>query len=149
MGNKRAVAEVVGALLMIALAVTGGVVVYVYSSGLMGSLHGGKVNQPYLERVSLDYYAWDLAHNKLNLTLRNVGSAQVTLADFFIAGKNVTANLANCPGGVIKVNAPPPYCPVTLTYPGLGFNTGVAYNVRVVTKDGAVFDFLCIAGTRS
>ena len=154
--NKRAVAEVIGALLMIALAETGGVIVYVYSSGLMGPLQGAKVQQPYLEKISLSYYQWNLASGNLTLKLRNSGSTQLTLADFFIAGNKTAPSLTTNPHPnllnpdclalalVISVNAPA--CWVTL-HSGLTFAQGVAYNVRVVTKDGAIFDFTCIAGT--
>lgn len=143
MSNNRAVSEVVGALLMITLAVTAGVLVYVYSSGLMGSLYGAKVQQPYVEHLSLDYYQWSLGSTSGNVTLklRNTGSAQVTLADFFIAGNQISHSNVMC-----QVNSP---CPVTLSYSGLQFTLGISYNVRAVTIDGAVFDFACIAGTAS
>jgi hypothetical protein len=146
------VSEVVGALLMIALAVTAGVVVYIYSSGLIGSLQGSKVQQPYLETITLDYYQWEMestANGTLMLDLRNTGSTQVTLADFFIASNPVTPCFGSgCSSAQdLKVNAPA--MNVTLTYSGLSLTQGVSYNVRVVTKDGAVFDFACIAGTTS
>ena len=147
--NKLAVSEVVGALLMIALAVTAGVVVYVYASGLMGSLQGAKVHQPYMEKITMDYYQWAMvspANGTLTFILRNTGSLQIALADFFIAGKPVTASFPGCSSG-LNVNAPG--CQVTLTYTGLSFTLGVAYNVRVVTTDGAIFDYSCIAGTTS
>ena len=153
MGNKRAVSEVVGALLMIALAVTAGVVVYVYSSGLLGSLQGSKVHQPYLEKVTLDYYQWNMVgstNGTVTLKVRNTGSTQITLADFFIAGNPVITSYGpGCPGGVVTVNSPPPFCSVTLTYSNASFTQGVSYNIRVVTNDGAIFDFACIAGTTS
>jgi len=149
--NTRAVSEVVGALLMIALAVTGGILVYVYSSGLIGSLQGSKAQQPYLEQITLDYYSWNLANSILNLTFRNTGSAQVTLADFFIAGNLIPPDLSNCSGGSLNVNSPAPFCRVALDYSSQGssFIQGVAYNLRVVTMSGAVFNFACIAGTTS
>jgi len=143
LSNNRSVSEVVGALLMITLAVTAGVLVYVYSSGLMGSLYGAKVQQPYVEHLSLDYYKWSLGSTSGNVTLklRNTGSAQVTLADFFIAGNQISHSNVMC-----QVNSA---CPVTLSYSGLQFTRGLSYNVRAVTIDGAVFDFACIAGTAS
>lgn len=154
MSNQRAVAEVIGALLMIALAVTGGVIVYVYSSGLVGSLSAGKVQQPYSEQISLDYYHW-WPNGNLTLEVRNTGSTQVTLADFFIAGNQITPNATvnGCMqpplNGVVSVNAPA--CLVKMTYPpaGLAANWGVSYDVRLVTKDGAIFDFTCITATAS
>lgn len=147
--NKRAVSEVVGALIMITLAVVAGVVVYVYSSGVMGPLEGAKEQQPYIEKITLDYYQWNINNSTsgtLLLTLRNTGSAQLTLANpcCFIAGQPTNAT-NQCPSG-LDVNAPA--CQVTINT-GAGFTEGVAYNVRVVTSDGAIFNFSCIAGETS
>jgi len=156
--NKRAVSEVVGALLMIALAVTAGVVVYVYASGLMGSLQGSKVNPPYMEKITLDYYQWIMkstTNGTLTLVLRNTGSAQLTLADFFIAGNPIAANATSFGYGCLtaqnprNLNVNAAGCQVELSYTGLSFTSGVAYNVRVVTTDGAIFDYSCVAGTTS
>ena len=104
---------------MIALAVTAGVVVYVYSSGLIGSLQGSKVQQPYLEKISLDYYQWTMgssANGTLTLDLRNTGSTQVTLADFFIASNPLhQASDPDAPQHQhLKVNAPAIDCYVDL-----------------------------------
>jgi len=153
--NGRAVSEVVGALIMITLAIVAGVVVYVYSSGLIGPLAGIKVQQPYMEKITLDYYNWT-STAKLILILRNTGSAQITLADFFIEGNYIPLKDMSFGTGCstvsttsLYVNAPG--CQVTLLYSnaGLSFTLGVAYNVRVVTADGAIFDFSCIAGSTS
>jgi len=146
LSNNRAVAEVIGALLMIALAVTGGVIVYVYSAGLIGTLHGGKVNQSYLEQVSLEYYAW--TNNKLNLTLRNVGRANIQFQDYFIAGRLVTPN-GTCGSSLATVTLKVGQsCTEILPTPSTA-SVGISYTVRVVTIDGAIFDFVCIAGTRN
>ena len=160
MVNKRAVSEVVGALIMITLAVVAGIVVYVYASGLMGPLEGVKVQQPYIEKITLDYYQWSTVSGPLILMLRNIGSAQLTLAlsmqdpCCFIAGQPVTAtftDLSNTPPGCsssnLNVNAGA--CQVMLTYTNATITRGVAYDVRVVTSDGAIFDFSCIAGATS
>ncbi len=150
--NKRAVSEVVGALIMITLAVVAGIVVYVYASGLMGPLEGVKVQEPYIEKITLDYYQWiwiSPDNGSLTLELRNTGSAQLTLAQFFIAAQPVNASFPTCRSG-LNVNSPA--CQVMIPYtlpPPLTFNEGIAYNLRVVTSDGAIFDFSCIAGQTS
>jgi hypothetical protein len=138
---------------MITLAVVTGVIVYVYASGLMGPLVGAKVQQPYGERITLDYYNW--TSTSLILILRNTGSAQITLADFFIAGQPIACTPASCFSACssgLSVNAPG--CKVTLptvlgNCASTVDNCGVAYDVRVVTTDGAIFDFTCIAGAAS
>jgi hypothetical protein len=146
MMNKKAVSEAVSATLMIALAVTAGGIVYVYASGTLGSLEGSNVQQPYLEQITLDYYMWKCqttcGSGTIVLMLRNAGSKQVSLADFFIAGNQITPQKPTWPS-TIDVNTP---CNVTLPYSGLTLNTGYSYNVKVVTSDGAIFSFSCIAG---
>jgi len=136
---------------MIAITVTSGIVVYVYASGLMGPLEGVKVQQPYLEKITLDYYQWNWKSStagNLTLELRNTGSTQITLADVFIIGQPVARTFGSgCSSGTLGVNAPG--CQVSITYTGLAITSGNAYNVRVVTSDGAIFDFSCIAGATS
>jgi hypothetical protein len=149
MRNKRGVSEVIGALAMIALAVTAGIIVYVYASGIMGPLQGSKAQQPYLEQVALNFYTWQMksqTSGNVTLMLRNTGSVQVQLADFFIAGNSMppASVTYHCGGGsTINVNSA---CSISLNYSGLSFTQGDSYNVRSVTNDGAIFDFLCVAG---
>lgn len=136
---------------MITLAVVAGVIVYVYASGLIGPLQGARVQQPYMEKITLDYYDWTSTAN-LTLILRNTGSAEITLADFFIAGNpiNDTSFGTGCSSINTRfLNVAAPGCQVTLFCTNLSFLPNVAYNVRVVTSDGAIFDFSCIAGSTS
>jgi hypothetical protein len=147
---------VIAAMLLIVISVAASVLLYVYASGLMGQLQGVALRQPYLEQISLDYYDWSPSLSptlsKLDLTLRNVGVAKITMADFFIAGaRNTTAltfgTACNVPRGVLDVQA---LCVVTFPVPG-GFTpiSGLAYSVKIVSKDGTIFSFSCIAGHTS
>ena len=128
------------------------VVLYVYASGLMGSLQASQVRQPYLEQIAIDYYNWTTP-NTLKLAIRNVGSVDVTMADFFFIARtrNTTALTfgagCNSPRGLLPVRAS---CILTFPMPS-GFTpaSGIAYMVKIVTKDGAVFSYSCIAGQSS
>ena len=135
-------------MLLIVIAVAAAVLMYSYASGLMGRLQGVRVQQSYLEQVSLEYYDWTTP-SALKLTLRNVGAANIAMSDFFIAGnKNTTAltfgSGCNSPRGVLAVQAS---CVVIFPMPG-GFSatSGILYSVRVASRDGAIFSFSCIAG---
>ena len=151
LGSRRGVSEVIGALAMIALAVTSGIMVYMYASGIIGPLQGSKVQQPYLEQVALNFYTWQTktttsaTSGNITLMLRNTGTVQVKLADFFIAGTSMpSANVTyHCGSNYINVNSA---CSISLNYSGLSLTIGDSYNVRSVTNDGAIFNFLCIAG---
>jgi archaeal type IV pilus assembly protein PilA len=156
LSSRKGVSEIIAVMLLIVIAVAASVLMYVYVSGLMGRLQGVVVQQPYLEQVSMDYYDWSpslsLTLSKLNLTLRNVGVAKVSMSDFFIAGTRNTTALTfgsgcNTPRGVLAVQVS---CVVTFPMPtGLTPTSGLAYSVKIVSKDGAIFSFSCIAGQTS
>jgi hypothetical protein len=138
----KGISEVIAVMMIIAITIAGGVILYAYSSGLLGTLQGANPPQPYKHRLALEYYDWSPTTN-LNLTLRNVGVAEALLADFFVDGVLATASFdSGCPAGVLSVQGS---CRVTLS----GFGTvvtGVGYLVKVVTVDGAIFSFTLVAG---
>jgi archaeal type IV pilus assembly protein PilA len=140
--RRRGISEVIAAMLLILIAVAASVLLYVYASGLMGRLQGAAQNQPYLDQISLDYYDWTTL-TALKLTLRNVGASKVNLAtgsaDYFVNGAILTPSTNTC----TSLQIPQSTCQVTL--PAIG-TSGIAYNVKIGTKDGAVFSYSCIAG---
>ncbi len=140
-------------MLMITITVAAGVLLYVYSSGVVGGLDRTNVAQPYTESLTLDYYNWLNPANAPQLTLRNVGSAQITFADFFMAGMGNTSDLtfgSNCPSPTPYVLAVQSSCTVTFPIPtGLTVTSGVAYAVKIVAKDSSIFSFSCIAGSNT
>jgi hypothetical protein len=122
----------------------------------MGNLQGVKVQQSYLDKVALDYYDWSgegkcsTSINVLCLTVRNVGVTKVTMSDFFINGRSNTTGLTfgtgcNTPQrGVLNVGSS---CVLTFPVPrGFAPTAGVTYNVKIVTSDGAILSYSCIAG---
>jgi len=128
--------------------VAAAVMLYAFSSGLMGRLQGSSNEQLYVQRLAVEYYDWTTL-STLRLTVRNVGQSQLTLVDFFIAGRKNTTALTfgsgcNSPNGMLPVQAS---CVITFPMPG-GFtpSSGFAYNAKLVTKEGTVFSFSCIAG---
>ncbi len=161
--GRRGVAEIIAAMLLIIITVAAALLLYAYASGVLGRLQGGAVSQPYLEQVSLDYYAWPATstcstNSILCLTLRNVGVAKVTVSEVFINGVLQTATLSNVGGGT-GCNTPTGNVPLNTacmeTIASFASNTfngsatptpGVAYQIKIVTKDGAVFSYSCIAG---
>lgn len=161
LSSRKGASEVIAAMLLIVITVAAATLLYAYTSGLMGRLQGVAVQQPYLEQVALDYYDWSGASqcstsiNVLCLTLRNVGVAKVSMSDFFIAGRRNTTNLTfgagcNLPQpGVLAVQSS---CVLTFPVPSdfsPSVTLGVAYNVKIVTKDGAILSYSCIAGQTS
>jgi hypothetical protein len=100
MTGKRGISEIAAAMLLITIAVAASIIIYIYSSGLLGSLQGARPQQPYANQITLEYYDWSSSSSngncyspdlhKLCLTLRNVGAGIAVLADFFVAGVKVT-----------------------------------------------------------
>ena len=145
--NNRAVSAVIATLLLIAIAVAAAIIVYVFSIGLLGGLQtsGG---QQVKQQVIMEAYNWGTA-NSLVLTLRNVGPASVMFQDYFVNGVLATTLSGTCgySGGTstLTVGAS---CTETVTPPTTAA-AGVAYVIKVVSIDGAVFSYSAIAGSAS
>ena len=140
--NNRAVAPVIATLLLIAIAVAAAIIVYVFSIGLLGGLQtsGG---QQVKQQVILEAYNWGTA-TSLILTLRNVGPAQVKFADWFVNGISPSAT-AGCNTALTVGTS----CIATLTLGAASYSAGVAYVIKVVSVDGAVFSYSAIDGSAS
>jgi len=142
--NNRAVSAVIATLLLIAIAVAAAIIVYVFSIGLLGGLQtsGG---QQVKQQVILEAYNWNTL-TSLQLTLRNVGPAQVTFADWFVSGAKIAPSGSGCSAANYALPVGQS-CTETLTL--AGYSAGVAYVVKVVSIDGAVFSYSAIAGSAS
>ena len=142
--NKRAVSAIIAALLLIAITVAAAILVYVFSIGLLGSLQSGGGQQT-KEQLIMEAYTW--TGTPLSMTIRNVGPAQVQFADVFINGVAQTASGA-CMAGSATL-AVGSSCVLTVATPTPAPSSGVAYPIKVVTIDGAVFSYSAIAGSAS
>jgi len=145
-------------MLMISIVVAAAFVIYVYSSGVLGSLQGAQPQQPYTNQITLEYYSWPNSsstypNNMHNLTLqfRNTGTGRAILADFFVNGTAVTLSgtTGTCFTYTTTTTFLPPgsTCVAVLTIPSTTIiRAGYAYSVRLVTRDGAVFTYTLTAG---
>jgi len=163
--NNRAVSAVIATLLLIAIAVAAAIIVYVFSIGLLGGLQtsGG---QQVKQQVILEAYSWPSSGtnaNNLVMTLRNVGPAAVQFADYFINGLSVTptggtggSGLAACSYGSTLTTPLSVGSNCVAVLPatvglasGTSYAAGVAYVIKIVSVDGAVFSYSAIAGQSS
>ena len=139
-------------MMMIAIVVSAGMVMYVYSSGLLGSLQGAKPQSPYTNQISLEYYNWPTSNlHNLTLYVRNTGMGRAVLADFYVNG--TFATLSSSKGSCFTYTAtttflaPSSTCVAVLTIQsGVTITAGYAYSVRLVTTDGSVFTYTLTAG---
>lgn len=154
--NRKAISEIVAALILVSIVVAGGIIVYVYSSGLLGSLLGAGPQQgQYTNQITLEFYDWTsctspCSTSTLTLTLRNVGSGRAVLAAFYVEGKAVQLKVGG--GSTCTVTTStllPRYSCAAVLDISFQATAGVAYIVKVVTSDGGVFSYSCIAGQRT
>ena len=136
--GKKAVAEIIAALLMITITISCFVVFYLYSVGLFGQLTGAQVQQSYSDTISLEFYDWTNPAT-LKMEVRNVGSTNIVIRAIYIAANNITSitwgtSPNTCTGGNLPVQAT---CLIQLPAPG-GLTLGTSYSVVLATSRGAL-----------
>jgi FlaG/FlaF family flagellin (archaellin) len=141
--NSRAVSQVIAALLLIAIAVAAAILLYTFGIGLVSLLGTGGGEQT-KQQVIMESYTFPVG-GPLTITVKNVGLAPVDMskADFFINGLSATPG----PGCNLTL-AVGSSCTTTLSLSdGYGsLASGLAYPVKIVTPDGAVFSYSCVYG---
>lgn len=143
--NRRAVSPVIATLLMIAIAVASGTLVYVWSMGIVGTLQSSGGQQTKQQLIMEAYKATGTATGTpWTLNLRNPGSATLTVAAVYVSGTSCTFAPTAGPGAFTL--APSTAGALLVTITGLSLSEGVGYPVKIVTVDGAVFTFTVIAG---
>jgi hypothetical protein len=144
--RRKGISQIIAAMFMISLAVAGALIVYVYSTGLLGTLQGAKPQQSFADQLALEYYDWTNTTN-LKMQVRNVGSSNMVIKEIFIYGSNITKITwgmppNTCPNGNMPVQAA---CLIQLT-PPTGLTNGTAYPVVFVTSTGTTIRFSAIYG---
>ncbi len=153
---SRAIAPIIATLLLIAIAVAAGIIVYVFTTSIAGNLTQGG-GQQVSEQVSMDAYTYPSAGTAPVIVLRNVGSGAVTLSQIYFDGNLCQASGATCTaapalttgGGCTATTLPSAcssgqYTQTTLTTTAQ--TAGTSHLIRVVTSDGGTFTFSIIVG---
>ncbi|MDG7015020.1 MAG: hypothetical protein JRM89_03415 [Nitrososphaerota archaeon] len=162
--RRAAVSPIVATLLLIAISVALGVVVYVFTSGLAGSLTNAHVNQ-LTEQVSLDAYNFQVSpHNYLTMYLRNTGTGSVSVSAVYFNG--VAAQFFGTCGYLVSTattvttatSSSTALAATTTTATetaqqtcqlnvfGMTASAGTSYQVTIATVDGGKFIFNVVAG---
>jgi flagellin-like protein len=151
---RKAVDPIIATLLLIAIAVAAGIVVYVYVNSLAGNLTGGGGSQV-SEQLSLDSYSYGTL-TAPSLTVRDTGGSSVTISQVYFDGNVCTvaaATASNTCGGLAVGSSTlsttqTSSISFTAYQPGtvLGYTAGTAHNVKVLTADGGTFTFSIAAG---
>jgi archaellum component FlaF (FlaF/FlaG flagellin family) len=91
------------------------------------------------EQVSITNYSFDATGTAVTIDVRNTGTATVNLASATIDGTNVVTmsptfgDTANITKGATAT--------FTLTKPGVAFNAGAQYSIKLVTAKGTTVPY--------
>ena len=148
-GNKKGIDTILAALLMVVIVVVASVMVYAWSTGLLGTL----LVQPNVgkEALTMDTFAFP-NNNNVTLTLRNAGTVAVTFSSYYV--KNATGTTYTQSGWTwgptIQPNSPGlANIGITAGCGGCGsfstssftFVSGNSYTVTLVTSRNNQFNF--------
>ena len=147
--NKKGINTILASLLMVVIVVVASVMVYAWSTGLLGTL----LVQPNVgkEALTMDTFAFP-SNNNVTLTLRNAGTVAVTFSSYYV--KNATGTTYTQSGWTwgptIQPNAPGlANIGITAGCGGCGsfstssftFVSGNSYTVTLVTSRNNQFNF--------
>jgi hypothetical protein len=127
--NERAFSQMVGALILMLLAVASGVVVYAYVMGWIGGATGTAGGQK--GELQFDSVYADATADQIKIYVRNVGSKDLLLEKIYIEGTE-KANATAIPGTGASITVQSvAYLEVSHT-----MTEGYVYEVKVTCKDG-------------
>ena len=161
-GNKKGIDTILAALLMVVIVVVASVMVYAWSTGLLGTLLVTPTTGK--EAMNIENNAFNSAYN-VTLNLRNTGSVAITLNSYYVkdSSGNQWARLAwqTDSGGQHPAAIAPNGLGIVYVSIGTGatgsggqcgtsctptgtftqFNTGYSYTIVVVTSRNNQFTF--------
>jgi flagellin-like protein len=150
--TNRGISTIIAALLLIAIAVAAGVLLYVFSIGLIGSLQGTG-GQQVKDEMIMEAYQWTTT-TSLTLQLRNVGSSTLNLftANLYLAGGGPLGTptiTCTSTGSTSSAVLPGGYCSYSVAPSAASFSSGVAYVIKLAFQDGGVMSYSVVCGTAS
>ena len=142
--QRRAVDPIIASLLLIAIAVAAGIIVYVYVNSLAGGLTSGG-GQQVADQLQMDSYNFQtLAHP--SITVRNVGSSTIAVSSVFLDGQLATVQTdfpSGCTTGTPSIT-PTTTCQFTLTTSGI--SSGTSHTIKIIDSIGGTATITIIAG---
>ena len=161
--SSLGVSPIIATLLLIAITVAAGIIVYVFVSGTVGNLTQGGGQQTG-QQVELTSYAFSLTASSnlcdgqagatapcLVISVKNTGGSAITIDQIFFDGQPLTP--AGSPSLSLNTdqdatyllasaNASPGFNGVTT-----GLTGGSTHVVKIVTATGGLFSYTVIAGS--
>jgi hypothetical protein len=148
--DKKGIQTILAALLMVVIVVVAAVMVYAWSTGLLGTLLVNPNNNKE-GPLSADSFAFT-GLNNVTIYIRNSGSSNVTLGGYYVTDSSQnTWQLLSWSGPTIAPNKAVAAnvlinCGSSCQYTGTSgafnsFNSGYSYTVKVVTTKNNPFTF--------
>ena len=148
--DKKGINTILASLLMVVIVVVAAVMVYAWSTGLLGTL----LVKPNTGEgpLSPDNYAFSSGTNA-TITIRNAGTSNVTLIAYYVtdsngnqwskgswAGPTISPNKAT--NAIFVISTSCPSCAYQGAASGFAsFSSGYSYTVKVVTAKNNPFTF--------
>jgi len=147
---RRGISTIIAALLLIAIAISAGVLLYVFSIGLIGSLQGTGGQQT-RDQLIMEAYDWHITSGPIKVNLRNTDGTTINIgaASHYLGGLATTGTRSNFSSGSSSTALiPGGTCVDSITIPsGLGTVTaGVAYVLKIGLADGGMMSYSVVAG---
>ncbi len=130
--KRKGVSTFIAVLLLMALAIAAGVVIYSYTMGYLGGLGGTSLPGA----LSLDTANCDGATHVMTAYIRNIGKGSVSFDKAYVDGTQVPdANFTASPDPL------PPEGVTTVTITYWTFSPPTTYEIKLVAKDNTQLTF--------
>ncbi len=140
---------IIATLLLIAIAVASGILVYVFTGTLAGNLTKSGGSQV-TEQISMD--AYNFQGSTLTVYLRNTGTSSANLTSIYFNGVPVTTFTFTASAGCLPAssavynNCPAGGTTALAFTPSPAPSSGTSNSVKIVTANGAQFTYSVVAG---
>jgi FlaG/FlaF family flagellin (archaellin) len=130
--KRRGVSTFIAVLLLMALAVSAGVVIYSYTMGYLGGLGGTSLPGA----LSLDTATCDESTSTMTAYIRNIGKGSFTLSSAYVDGILVpTGNMTQSPALLTEGNV----AQLDIVY--WSFTAPTSYEIKIIGKDNTQLTF--------
>jgi len=142
---RKAVDPIIATLLLIAIAVAAGIIVYVYVNSLAGGLTQGG-GQQVSDQLQMDAYNFNTLGTPA-FTIRDVGSGSIAISTIFYDGAVATLSGTGTPSGCATGTSisPTGTCVITLTVSPAA-TSGTAHTVKILDTTGGTAVITIVAG---
>lgn len=135
--GKRALSPVFASLILVAVTVIAGIIVYMYTSGYMSTMMGGGTTGQ--EKVAIEAAGGDSATGLASVWAKSTGGGDVVIQDAILkdaSGKTIeVVTLA----AAVTLPSDGTLTTINVNFAAASMNAGYTYTVTLVSKEGNQF----------